>query len=95
MQSPDEKLHAASGHSRHAGGKFPLRLRAWLTRLCLLALILPLSAFAAPFAYITNNGGNTVSVIDTSNNTVTATVPVGNGPLGVAVNPAGTRVYVD
>ena len=51
-------------------------------------------AVAAPFAYITNTGSNSVSVIDTATNTVVATVPVGFAPLGVAVNPAVTRVYV-
>ena len=38
--------------------------------------------------------GNTVSVIDTATNTVTATVTVGIIPIGVAVNPSGTEVYV-
>ena len=33
-------------------------------------------------------------MIDTSTNTVTATVAVGSGPYGVSVNPAGTMVYV-
>lgn len=49
---------------------------------------------AASFAYITNALSETVSVIDTARNVVVATVPVGNGPMGVAVNPSGTRVYV-
>jgi YVTN family beta-propeller protein len=49
---------------------------------------------AAPFAYITNGVSETVSVIDTAGNTIVATVPVGSGPIGVAVNPGGTRVYV-
>jgi YVTN family beta-propeller protein len=40
-----------------------------------------------------NNSGS-VSVIDTATNTVPATVSVGSSPQGVAVNPAGTRVYV-
>jgi YVTN family beta-propeller protein len=44
--------------------------------------------------YVTNSASNTVSVIDTSSNTVIATVPVGTTPYGVAVNPSGTRVYV-
>jgi len=35
-----------------------------------------------------------VSVIDTLGSTVVATVPVGNSPHDVAVNPAGTSVYV-
>ena len=41
-------------------------------------------AGAAPFAYITNNASNNVSVIDTATNTVTATVNVGTTPYGVA-----------
>lgn len=49
---------------------------------------------AQPFAYVTNNQSLTVSVIDTATNTVVATVPVGFGPVGVAVAPNGSRVYV-
>ena len=52
------------------------------------------AALAAPFAYITNGLSETVSVIDTASNTVVATVRVGSGPFGVAVNPNGTQVYV-
>ena len=61
----------------------------------ILALFLLVSiAGAAPYAYITNQGDNTVSVIDTANDTVTATIPVGNGPLAVAISPDGKKVYV-
>ncbi|MGH8509815.1 MAG: calcium-binding protein [Gammaproteobacteria bacterium] len=60
----------------------------------LLALALSAAAYAAPFAYITNSGSNNVSVIDTASNTVTATVPVGTNPEGVAVTPDGGFVYV-
>jgi YVTN family beta-propeller protein len=49
---------------------------------------------AAPFVYVTNSGDNTVSVIDTATNTVTATVKVGYYPDGIAVSPDRTRVYV-
>ncbi len=49
---------------------------------------------AAPFAYITNSSSNNVSIIDTSTDAVVATVAVGNGPSGVAVNSSGTRAYV-
>src|SRR6266404_279029 len=45
-------------------------------------------------AYIPNSSSNNVSVIDTSTNTVVATVSVGANPQGVAVNPAGTRAYI-
>jgi YVTN family beta-propeller protein len=65
---------------------------------CLVALFLVLlvglwadTAYAQPFAYISNAGSNNVSVIETATNTVVATVPVGAFPVGVAVNPAGTR----
>ena len=54
----------------------------------LMALVLNISVIitdAAPYAYITNSGNNTVSVIDTATNNVTATVTVGSGPEGVAV----------
>ena len=44
--------------------------------------------------YVANNEDNTTSVIDTTTNTVTATVPVGTYPSGVAVGPDGTKVYV-
>ena len=35
-----------------------------------------------------------MSVIATATNTVTATIPVGVGPAGVAVSPDGSKVYV-
>ncbi len=46
------------------------------------------------YAYITNFNSGTVSVIDTANNSVIATVPVGTNPWGVAVSPDGIKVYV-
>ena len=51
-----------------------------------LAVVMLMSiAGAASFAYITNSGSNTVSVIDTATNRVTATVKVGNNSYGVAI----------
>ena len=44
--------------------------------------------------YVTNNGANTVSVINTATNTVSATITVGIRPLGVSVSPDGSKVYV-
>jgi YVTN family beta-propeller protein len=49
---------------------------------------------AQPFAYVANQGGNTVSVIDTVTNEVVDTVNIGSLPTGVAVTPDGTRAYV-
>lgn len=50
-----------------------------------------------PFAYIpifTSFSGSTVSVIDLPTNTLATTITVGAGPVGAAVNYAGTRVYI-
>ena len=53
-------------------------------------------------AYVANTGDSftasgTVAVIDTATNTVVATIPVGPipfAPIGIAIAPDGTRVYV-
>jgi YVTN family beta-propeller protein len=44
--------------------------------------------------YVTNRGRDSVSVIDTATNTVTAAIAVGQSPEGVAVTPDGSKVYV-
>ena len=51
---------------------------------------------AMPFAYITNAGSNSVSVIDIATNKVTATVNLEptHLPLEVAVTHSGTKVYL-
>ncbi len=46
------------------------------------------------YAYVSNQGNNTVSVINTATSTVTATVNVGNTPSGVCISPDGKKVYV-
>jgi YVTN family beta-propeller protein len=60
----------------------------------LVFLMLVSLAGASPFAYITNAESDNVSVIDTTTNKVTATIPVGSNPMGVAISPSGTKVYV-
>jgi YVTN family beta-propeller protein len=37
---------------------------------------------------------NRVSVIDTTTNTMIATIPVGKSPIGLGVPPDGSKVYV-
>ncbi|GAB4093256.1 adventurous gliding motility protein AgmC [Flaviaesturariibacter terrae] len=44
--------------------------------------------------YVSNTGGNSVSVISTTTNTVTGTSPY-NAPHGLVASPDGTRVYVN
>src|SRR5208283_655477 len=46
------------------------------------------------YAYVANDGSDTVSAISTTTNTVTATVTVGYYPYGVAVTPNGAYAYV-
>jgi YVTN family beta-propeller protein len=45
-------------------------------------------------AYVATDGDNTVWVINTASNTVTAAVVAGNAPRGVAVSPDGAYAYV-
>jgi len=45
-------------------------------------------------AYVINEFGNNVSVVDGSSGAVKATVPVGNRPEYIAVNPQTNRIYV-
>ena len=52
------------------------------------------AAGAQALAYVANFFSNNVSVIDTSSNTVVATVNVGSQPNSVAITPDGTRAYV-
>src|SRR5574337_1139763 len=75
----------------------------WATRqLCLTTAVLLVAgvclgksaAQAQTFAYVANGGSSSVSVIDTSSNTVIATLAVGNLPVGVSITPDGTWAYV-
>ena len=44
--------------------------------------------------YVTNQGGTTVSVIDTTTNQVIDTITVGNNPRGIAYDIVHDRMYV-
>ncbi len=56
---------------------------------------IPGAAVAAPFAYVTNAGAGTVSVVDTATDVVIPSgIPVGSLPEQVAAKPDGTLVYV-
>jgi YVTN family beta-propeller protein len=78
--------------------------RGFVALFAMLAMGLGLMARpaeAAPFAYVTNQADNTVSVIDTATTppsvvaTVTLPVPAGASfPQGVAVTPDGNHAYV-
>lgn len=70
------------------------------TRLCVLASLPLLVAAAATRAeaqtkaYVTHTAANTVSVIDTTADTVLRTIPVGAAPTRVATTRDGSRAYV-
>lgn len=71
----------------------PARLGALVAaaRLSLLLGVFPTCAVADE-AYIPNFGSNSISVIDTATNTVTATIAAGPLPNGITVTPDGTEI---
>jgi len=46
-------------------------------------------------AYVTNSNSNTVSIINTQTRLVTATIPVGPGPIALTVTPNGLRLRAE
>ncbi len=46
------------------------------------------------YAYVTNQGSNTVSVFDTSDHSTVASIPVGNTPIDIAITSDGLYAYV-
>src|SRR5712664_2945357 len=65
---------------------------------CLTLLFLGMvgcaSASAQCQVYVPTHKSNSVSVISTANNSVTAVIPVGVQPLSAAISPDGKFVYV-
>jgi PQQ-dependent catabolism-associated beta-propeller protein len=72
-----------------------LDARSGALRVALLACLLafPLGALAAR-AYVSNEDGHTVSVIDVARGEVVATIPVGKRPRGLKLSSDGSRLYV-
>src|SRR5450631_3619271 len=60
----------------------------------LAAILISAPACGAPFAYASNEGSGSVSVIDTATDNVTATLNVGGKPRGIAIAPDGKRLYI-
>jgi YVTN family beta-propeller protein len=63
----------------------------------IVGLVAPYDAAISPDGtrvYVTSHTNNSVSVINTVNNSVIKTLMVDQGPLGIAVQPDGSRVYV-
>lgn len=51
-------------------------------------------ALAGGYAYVTNQGGTTVSVVDTATRKVTKTITVGSQPSAIAINAMSKLAYV-
>lgn len=99
---PEQVRRRGGGHPRWAPA------RCWVAALAVAATAAaapaaanpppptPPTAEAGTFAYVANNGTGTVSMIDTSDNSVVNTFSVGqdSAPNGVAVSADGTRVAV-
>ena len=67
---------------------------AALMVLCFIQYCLQ-TCIAAPFAYITNQGEDSVSVIDLANNQVTNKITVGEDPAGVDRSPEAAQSVVE
>jgi YVTN family beta-propeller protein len=75
----------------------PTWFHSSVTAACALVLLGSIPAGAwAEVAYITNVTGNSLSVIDTTTNTVTATIAMTPQarPEGIAITPDGTKVLI-
>ena len=70
------------------------RPRLWAGPLLLCLALVGGAASAAPLAFITNQGDDTVSVFDLATRSSLAHISVGKEPAGVAVAPAAGRVYI-
>ena len=57
-------------------------------------LVLPLNGFAAPFAYVPNEGSGTLGIIDTANDSIVGELPAGKKPRGTLVSLDGRTAYV-
>ena len=54
----------------------------------------PIPVGNSTYAYISNSGNKTVTVVDTLTDKAVKNITVGNTPYGVAVSASGTRIYV-
>ncbi len=59
-----------------------------------LALFVMAPGASARNAYVANSGGGTVSVLNLATNAPAGTIPVGNGPVDLAITPNGQFAYV-
>jgi len=91
-----DDVGSRSARQRWGGSVSAVRTKTRLA-IWVIALMLATTATASAqiFGYITDNLDRTVSVIDTTSDTVVATIDTGIPyPFGVACHPDGTEVYI-
>jgi PQQ-dependent catabolism-associated beta-propeller protein len=71
-----------------------LAIRRCALLACFLSFALPALPAQAGRAYVSNEDGQSVSVLDTARGEVIATIEVGKRPRGMKLNKDGTRLYV-
>ena len=62
--------------------------------LALSATLLSAAGLEAREIYVSNEKGNSITVIDGDKLEVTATIPVGNRPRGIILSPDGKHLYI-
>src|SRR5580692_12951804 len=65
-----------------------------VTGLSLFAFVVSFNPAFAFLAYVSNEKGNSISVIDTDKMETIATIKTGQRPRGIEVSPDGKLVYV-
>ncbi len=84
-------LHYSAGQWQPGAPSMLLQLRATLAS---LQCNIPGGACGTGRVFVTNRGESSVSVIDPVSHDVVLTVPLSREPEGLAVHPAGHRLYV-
>lgn len=100
-------LHAPAGRIHITGditasGTLSITAKSGINSIESVAATIPVGASptgiaVSPLAnrvFVANTASNSVSVIDTTSNTVVNVIAVGSSPRGVAVSPDGSLVYV-
>lgn len=72
-----------------------MKKRSFFSNLAVVLLLsFPLPLLAQPYAYVADSAAGSVTAMDTSNNTVAATMTGFSTPVAVAVSPDGSHAYV-
>ena len=69
----------------------PLASSVFALKALVFAMASPAGAFTA---YVSNEKGNSISIIDTGKLEVTKTVPVGHRPRGIALSEDGGELFI-